>query len=294
MVRTCPIRSSRLRGALAAGVVAAVALVGGGLARHLPVHAAASSPGPLAASLVAAAPAQVGVQETLTYTATNTTATDISLVTVVLDGTDDTVTLAFLPESVHVVQPATLSCILHQTECVLSGPLAPGASVVLTISFIPTSLDTLDTTVGIVGDVPGMGLLSNPVDLVSTVSPGPTDVQVTGSASTGSPARGAIFSYTFQVKNNGPLPAYAVSFSDPLPAEVGFSSVQTSVGSCLQAAGTVSCALGDLAVGAQANIVITVVAPTSPATFINTASVTTASPDRQPSNNSVGVTVQVK
>src|SRR5690242_10168264 len=112
MVRTLALRSSRIRSTLVAVAVAAVALMGGGLGRHLLAHAAANSPGPLAASLVAAAPAQVGVQETLTYTATNTTATDISLVTVVLDGTDDTVTLAFLPVSVHVVQPATLSCIL--------------------------------------------------------------------------------------------------------------------------------------------------------------------------------------
>ena len=37
--------------------------------------------------------------------------------------------------------------------------------------------------------------------------PGPTDIQVTGSSSNGSPQVGSSFSYTFQVKNNGPLPA---------------------------------------------------------------------------------------
>jgi hypothetical protein len=41
-------------------------------------------------------------------------------------------------------------------------------------------------------------------------------------------------------------------------------------------------------------VVITVVAPSAPSTFTNTASVTPNVTDTQPSNNSVGVTVQVK
>lgn len=47
---------------------------------------------------------------------------------------------------------------------------------------------------------------------------------ITGSASTGSPDPGALFSYTFQVKNSGPDTASAVSFRDPLPLGTGYVS----------------------------------------------------------------------
>lgn len=287
------IRFSRYRGALAAALLAGGALLAGAYMQRLPAHAA-SSPGPLAASLVAGAPAQVGVPETLTYTATNTTATSISGIVVIPSSTTDTVTLASLQQAIKVVQPAGLVCVLRHFECLLSAPLAPGDSIIMTLTFTPLSLDTLTTTVVNVFTPTGGTDVSNQVDLLTPVSPGPTDVQVTGFASTGSPARGATFTYTFQVKNNGPEPAYAVTFGDPLPAAVSLVGVQTSAGSCAQAAGTVNCSLGDLAVGAQATVVITVVAPAAPSTFTNTASVGSGSPDRQPSNNSVGVTVQVK
>jgi uncharacterized repeat protein (TIGR01451 family) len=127
------------------------------------------------------------------------------------------------------------------------------------------------------------------------VAPAPTDVQVSGFASTGSPPRGATFSYTFQVKDNGPWSVGDVTFSDPLPSQVTFLGVSTSNGSsCAQSSGTVSCDLGGLNVGQQVNVVITVLAPAAPSTFTNTATVTPSVGDTQPSNNSVGVTVQVK
>ena len=119
---------------------------------------------------------------------------------------------------------------------------------------------------------------------------------MTGSASTGSPARGAQYSYTFQVKNNGPWPAPSVTFEDALPAAVTFSSISTTAGNgaCAQAGGAISCAIGDLAVGAQANVVITVQAPTTPQTITDAATVGLAAPDRQPTNDTASVTVQVK
>jgi len=292
-VHLVPVRGSRIRGALAAAALATIVLVSGAVLRHSPAQAV-SSPGPLADSLVPGSPAQVGVPETLTFTATNTTTTPISGIVVIPGDTVDTVTLAQVSQQVKVVQPATLTCIGNHFECLDSASLAPGDSIVVTMTFTPPSLDTLTTTVATVFPGADGFTVTNSVDQFTTLSPGPTDVQVTGSASTGSPVRGAPFSYTFQVKNNGPLPAYAVSFSDPLPGVVSFVGVTTPAGSCTPAGGTVSCAFGDLAVGAQANVVISVVAPNTPGTFTNTASVATDSPDRQPSNNSVGVTVQVK
>jgi uncharacterized repeat protein (TIGR01451 family) len=282
----------------AIGLLAAAALMASGSLSAHHVHADSTAAGPPAASIVASGPAQVGSPVTLTVTATNTTGGDLNELTILAGGTIDTVTNAAVPFRLIAVQPAGLTCIHPLNECIFSGTVAPGTSIVATITITPTSLDTLTTTAAAIGGIPlgqsGTAIISSTVDLTTPVSPGPTDVQVTGSASTGSPARGATYSYTFQVKNNGPLPAYVVTFSDPLPAAVGFAGVQTTAGTCSQATGTVSCSLGDLAVGAQANVVITVTAPASPATFTNTASVASASPDRQPANNSVGVSVQVK
>ena len=46
--------------------------------------------------------------------------------------------------------------------------------------------------------------------------------------------------------------------------------------------------------GQPVNVVISVVAPTAPSTYSNTATVTPSVTDTQPGNNSVSVTVQVK
>lgn len=97
------------------------------------------------------------------------------------------------------------------------------------------------------------------------------------------------------MKDNGPWSVGDVNFSDSLPTQVTFVGLSTSNGSsCAQAGGTVSCDLGGLAVGQQANVVVTVLAPSAPSTFTDTATVTPDVSDTQPSNNSVGVTVQVK
>ena len=56
---------------------------------------------------------------------------------------------------------------------------------------------------------------------------------------------------------------------------------------------TVACALGDLAVGAHATIAITVRAPGTAQSIVNTAAVSLAAPqgDRNPSNDTVSVSV---
>jgi uncharacterized repeat protein (TIGR01451 family) len=172
--------------------------------------------------------------------------------------------------------------------CPLTG-LAPGASATLTFTLVPQTLGTLGVSVA------GFdaGVVSS-TGLQVPVAPAPTDVQVTGSASTGSPALGSTFSYTYQVKDNGPWPAPGVILSDSLPASVGFVGVTTSTGSCTQTAGTVSCMVGDLAVGSQATVTISVQAPGMSQSITNTATVASGATDRQPSNNTVSVTVQTR
>jgi len=122
------------------------------------------------------------------------------------------------------------------------------------------------------------------------------DVQVSGSASTGSPNAGSSYSYTFQVKNSGPESATSVVLSDSLPPEAGFNSATVNgvSGSCSLVDVVVSCDLGTLASGTQATVVVNAYAPTTVGTYSSTGSVSSGTADPNLGNNSVTVTIQVK
>lgn len=72
-----------------------------------------------------------------------------------------------------------------------------------------------------------------------------TDLALVKSAPVGPLAPGASLNYTLTVTNNGPLASDGAQVVDVLPAGVSFVS---AVG-CVNAAGTVRCAIGPLAVG---------------------------------------------
>ena len=127
------------------------------------------------------------------------------------------------------------------------------------------------------------------------------DIQVSGSASTGSPAPGASYSYTFQLKNSGPDTAAGVGFTDPLPpgtvynyATANGSTLPCAAVGALAGGASVSCRLGDLAKGGQSTVVVNVSAPLNAATYPNTGSASSSSVDPNTTNNQSTVTVQVK
>jgi uncharacterized repeat protein (TIGR01451 family) len=270
----------RPRIALAAGLAMLLAITGE-VWGATPVHAAVV----LSVSQTVSSPAIVGQNLTFTVTMTNAGTDTVS------EGIDDNTPVGAGASFVSL-KSTSLSCAgTHGNELIICQPvqLAPGASASYDLTIRPTAPGTTGNSAS--AD-PNFNYYSQ---VTVEVSPAPTDVQVTGSASTGSPARGASFSYTFQVKDNGPWSVGDVTFSDPLPSQVTFLGVSTSNGStCAQSSGTVSCDLGGLNVGQQVNVVITVLAPAAPSAFTNTATVTPSVGDTQPSNNSVGVTVQVK
>ena len=127
-------------------------------------------------------------------------------------------------------------------------------------------------------------------------SAGGADLQISGSASTGSPNAGSSYSYTFQVKNSGPDSAVATTLSDALPAGVGYNNATVNgvSGLCTAVASVVSCDLGTLASAAQSVVVVSTYAPTTVGTYSNTGSVASSSNDPNSANNAVTVTVQVK
>ena len=129
-----------------------------------------------------------------------------------------------------------------------------------------------------------------------TSGAGGADLQVSGSASTGSPNAGSSFSYTFGVKNSGPESAASATFTDTLPAGVGynFATVNGSSASCSVLDAVVSCDLGTVASGGQATIVVNAFAPTAVGAYANNGRASAGTADPNAANNGVTVTVQVK
>jgi uncharacterized repeat protein (TIGR01451 family) len=105
-------------------------------------------------------------------------------------------------------------------------------------------------------------------------------------------AAGGKATYTLEVTNKGPSPATGVQITDTLPAGVIFDSASPG---CTAAGSTVTCAVGDLAVGAVADRFVTIVVPTAlgSQTIENIAQVGGDQPDLDMSDNVDSADTQV-
>jgi len=99
---------------------------------------------------------------------------------------------------------------------------------------------------------------------------------------------GGIFTYTLRIDNNGPGLATGVTLTDTLPTGSTFVGVTTTAGSCSQASGVVTCALGDIPFTFPATtfqtVAIQVRLPTA-GVWTNVATATTTATDPNPGNN---------
>ncbi|MGI9119569.1 MAG: right-handed parallel beta-helix repeat-containing protein [Acidimicrobiales bacterium] len=151
------------------------------------------------------------------------------------------------------------------------GDVAPGTVVSLQIKVTAPAEDTvISNTATIQADHPDQVVVddtSTEETIVGAARLGLTKVP------SGDPVPvNAKLSYLLTVSNGLPTTATGVVLTDQLPPELSFVSARPSQGSCSQAAGTVTCQLGDIAYQKTA-IVTIVVTPTTPGTFINTAEV---------------------
>ncbi|MFN0085202.1 MAG: FG-GAP-like repeat-containing protein [Blastocatellia bacterium] len=99
--------------------------------------------------------------------------------------------------------------------------------------------------------------------------------------------------YTLTVTNSGPDSAEAATVTDALPAGSTFVSATASGGGCAHAAGTVTCALGDLAPNGSATIALAIKAPAATGQLRNTASVKAATADPNPADNAAAQETRV-
>ncbi|MGI9238980.1 MAG: hypothetical protein ACR2QZ_16390, partial [Woeseiaceae bacterium] len=92
-------------------------------------------------------------------------------------------------------------------------------------------------------------------------------------------------SYSLSIASAGPDAATGVTVVDTLPAGITFQSASATQGGCSEAAGIVTCLLGDLASGANATVNIVLTAPFVTGTITNTATVSSVEVDPNPGDN---------
>jgi uncharacterized repeat protein (TIGR01451 family) len=196
-----------------------------------------------------------------------------------------------------------------------TGPLAVGGTASFPLVVNATSTDAPGTVIsntGSIGPTANDPNLANNSATSSTVVASPTqaDVSIVKTATPEPVDQNTNLTYTLQVTNNGPAVATGVTVSDPLPTEVTFANVSTTQGTCTQSGGTVSCALGNLSVGAVVIVTINVNASTFsgsggtvcntvngiPYSVCNTATVattpTTLDPDLSNNTSTANSTIQ--
>jgi len=142
-----------------------------------------------------------------------------------------------------------------------------------------------------------------------TVTPSGTpasDLQITGSASTGSPFTDSLFSYTFQIKNIGPDEAFRATIVDTLPPSVTFAGISivnaSGAVSGTQVCGTsltptsvvASCDVGDVGKGSSVTVQVMVYAPDAAGPFSNTGNAISDEPDPVLTNNAVTINTQAQ
>ncbi len=171
--------------------------------------------------------------------------------------------------------------------------LAPGASVTYTAA--PPVVEMSNVTVpgnAAATDQYGFPVSASSTAIVNVLYANPGIVK-TGPASVTASSSGAPLAYTLKVTNSGQTTAVGTVVTDVIPSGETYVSASTTAGSCSFASGTLTCALGNLAVGATDTITVNVSVTALTGTITNTATVTSTTPDSDSSNNTSSTTTQI-
>lgn len=173
------------------------------------------------------------------------------------------------------------------TITVSVGELASGASATVTIlvTVDPATRGTITNEATVTGNETDTDPTNNRDDEPTQVQ-ARTDLAIVKSDSPDPVLAGNQLTYTLVVTNNGPSNATGVVVTDPLPDPLSFVSGTSTRGTVSHAGGTVTAAIGNLAVGQSTTItLVTRVDSQYSGTITNTAEVQGAETDPNPDNN---------
>jgi uncharacterized repeat protein (TIGR01451 family)/fimbrial isopeptide formation D2 family protein len=229
------------------------------------------------------APATANVADTITYTigATNL-------------GPDDAASVQLsdvLPAGVQFVSADSPCAESGGTVTCSVGGLPSGASVTrdVRVTVLAAAAGTTVSNTSTTGSTTHDPDTSNNDATATTDVAQDADLRLTKTASPAAVLRNHTTTFTLTATNDGPSTAVNATISDPLPAGLQFVSADAG---CTEAAGTVTCDLGDLVNGASAARQI-VVSGIANGTWTNTATVSSDTRDRDPSNDSASADVVV-
>lgn len=178
------------------------------------------------------------------------------------------------------------------------GDLAPGATRTLVGTVTTdagTPIGTYTNSAVVAALTPDPQPANDASSVSFAISRTEADLAIT---KTGDPqlVAGAPFSYAITVDNtNGPSNAQGVVVTDQLPAGLTAGTPNPSQGSCSVSGRVITCNLGTVVRGTQALITLpgTVASGAAPGPITNTATVTSATPDANPANNTAAFTSTV-
>jgi uncharacterized repeat protein (TIGR01451 family) len=222
----------------------------------------------------------VGVGSPLTY---QVWATNTGVVT----ATDVVATVSLSPLVSFVSADSGCSHAAGVVTCTFGSVVKgtfPKKSIVVTVD----AAGTIQSAGTIAGTIFDLNTANNQTWVTTTSGTG-ADLTLTHNEPWDPALAGAPYTYSLTVQNLGPSAASLVTLTDTLPASADF--VSASAG-CTHDGGIVTCALGTLNGGVSSTVVVTVV-PAAGASMTNAASVSTASADPAPSNNSADATTAV-
>lgn len=197
-----------------------------------------------------------------------------------------------LSKAVDLVATPISGCALagNALTCPL-GDLGPGGQINDKVTVAPKVAGSLTNNALLNGNEPDPDSTDNTFAIISTVVPlsAQPDLAVTVQDAPDPVMAGNALIYTLSTINLSSQAATGVTFTAALPAGVDFLSASAGCGAT---GGTVTCAVGDLVAGGQAQRNITV-RPTTAGTLNLTASVSGSQTDSNSANNSAAVSTTV-
>jgi uncharacterized repeat protein (TIGR01451 family) len=196
--------------------------------------------------------------------------------------------------TIGTVTPSQGACVVAAGVVTCSlGTILPGASARVDVSFTTNEGIDVNDIARVTSATPDPDAGNNEASSgVSFVGSADLSITKTGPASV---QLDSTFQYTISVDNLGPSTASNVVVVDVLPSGVEFVSAVASVGTFTAISGTITWTLGTVAVADPVRtLVVTVhVLPTTGATLVNNASVSSSTSDPNGANNQATLTTQV-